>query len=91
MNIPTVDLEDLVSADPAALARGATALREAFGTYGLVYIRNHPVDLAALERFYDAFRAFVARPEEPEQQRGRGSLPGQIRHKGSFNRFRGRR
>jgi len=67
MNIPTVDLADLVSADPAALARGAAALREAFGTYGLVYIRNHPVDLVALERFYDAFRAFVARPESAKR------------------------
>jgi ATP-dependent RNA helicase RhlE len=37
------------------------------------------------------YKAFVARTEEPQHQRGRGSLPGQIRHKGSFNRYRGRR
>src|ERR1022692_1953758 len=37
------------------------------------------------------YGAFTARAVEPQAQRPRGSLPGQIRHKGSFNRYRGRR
>jgi len=74
MNIPTVDLADLASSDPAATARGAAALREAFATCGLVYIRNHSVDLDALERFYQAFRAFVARPESEKRPYARPDL-----------------
>ena len=37
------------------------------------------------------YKASVPRPPGAELQRPKGSLPGQIRHKGSFNRYRGRR
>ncbi len=37
------------------------------------------------------YKAFAPRPPQAEQTRTRGSLPGQIRHKGSFNRYRQRR
>jgi isopenicillin N synthase-like dioxygenase len=74
MNIPTVDLADLASSDPARFERGARAIREAFGTYGLVYIQNHGVDTRALERFYDAFGEFIARPEAAKRPYGRADI-----------------
>ena len=72
--IPTVDLTDLASSDPARVALGAAALREAFGSYGLVYVKNHGVDAAALERLYDAFGEFIARPEEAKRPCGRADI-----------------
>ncbi|RKG64407.1 isopenicillin N synthase family oxygenase [Corallococcus sp. CA054B] len=74
MNIPTVDLLDLASGEPARLERAAAALREAFGVFGLVFVKNHGVDAPALERFYDAFSAFVARPDAQKRPLGRADL-----------------
>lgn len=53
--IPVVDLSDLSSFKLEARARAAKALERAFGHFGLVYIRNHGIDAADLEAFYDAF------------------------------------
>ncbi len=61
--IPVVDLEDLRSEDPAALDRATSALRVAFGHFGLVYIRNHGIAMADIDGFYDAFKAFTKRDE----------------------------
>ncbi|MBM4358086.1 MAG: isopenicillin N synthase family oxygenase [Deltaproteobacteria bacterium] len=66
--IPVVDLADVASSDPAARERASAALREAFGTYGLVYVTGHKVDRAGLRPFYDAFRSFVARSEAEKTQ-----------------------
>lgn len=74
LQIPTIDLNDLSSDDPTRIALAGATLREALGTYGLVYIRNHSVDTIALGAFYDAFRAFVARPEEEKKQCGRADI-----------------
>lgn len=57
--IPTIDLEDLRSDDPARVERACVALREAFGTYGLAYVKNHGVDQAAVNRVFDGFRALT--------------------------------
>jgi isopenicillin N synthase-like dioxygenase len=73
-SVPTVDLEDIASNEPARVERAGAAIREALGTYGLIYLRNHGVDAANLSRFYDAFRAFVARPEEAKRPYGRADL-----------------
>jgi isopenicillin N synthase-like dioxygenase len=74
MNIPTVDLTDLSSKDPARVERGAAAIREAFGVFGLVYVKNHGVDAQALERYYDAFRTFVSWPAEAKRPYGRADI-----------------
>jgi isopenicillin N synthase-like dioxygenase len=74
MNIPTVDLADLSSGDPSRVERGAAALREAFGVFGLVYVKNHGIDPQVLERLYDAFTAFVARPEAAKRPYGRADI-----------------
>lgn len=64
--IPTVDLADVASA--------ASAIREGFGTYGLVYVKNHGVDVAQLEKLYDAFIAYTARPESEKQKESRADI-----------------
>ncbi|MGA9526173.1 MAG: 2-oxoglutarate and iron-dependent oxygenase domain-containing protein [Myxococcaceae bacterium] len=74
MTLPTVDLADLASRDPARIERASAALREAFGVYGLVYVRNHKVDVQALERFYDAFGRFVARPDSEKRPYARADI-----------------
>ncbi|RJS15975.1 isopenicillin N synthase family oxygenase [Corallococcus sp. H22C18031201] len=74
IHIPTVDLTDLASDDPVRVERGAAAIREAFGVFGLVYIKNHGVDTQALDRYYDAFSAFVARPDARKRPYGRADI-----------------
>ncbi|QQR41393.1 isopenicillin N synthase family oxygenase [Myxococcus xanthus] len=74
LNIPTVDLADLASDDSARVERAAAAIREAFGVFGLVYLKNHGVDTQALNRFYDAFAAFIGRPAEEKKPYGRADI-----------------
>jgi len=61
--IPIVDLEDLSSPRPSDIQRATAAIKGAFGTFGLVYIRHHGIEPERLEAYYDAFLAFTARPE----------------------------
>ena len=70
-SIPTVDLADLHSTDPARLDGAAQALRTAFGTYGLAYVKNHGVDADGLARVYDEFRTITKRPEAEKRQLAR--------------------
>ncbi|MEM9861198.1 MAG: 2-oxoglutarate and iron-dependent oxygenase domain-containing protein, partial [Myxococcota bacterium] len=59
-----VDLEALSAGpDRPAYAASMDALRLGFGTYGLVYIRNHGVDMARLQRLYAAWVELTNRPE----------------------------
>lgn len=74
LSIPTVDLEDIVSSDATRQARATAAIREAFGVYGLIYIRNHPVDSKSLEGFYQSFREFCAKPESEKRKYARADL-----------------
>lgn len=62
-SIPTVDLRDLTSDDPARRTRAADALRLGFGHYGLVYVAGHGVDAAGVSELYDSYQAFARRPE----------------------------
>lgn len=71
-SIPTVDLADLASRDPAVKERAAAALREAFGVYGLVYVKGHGVsEVAAL---FDRFLAFTSRDTADKQRFNRSDL-----------------
>lgn len=74
MNIPTVDLADLASTDPTRRATAAAAIREGFGSYGLVYVRSHGIAPATLDAYYDAFLAFTARPEEEKRRLARPDI-----------------
>ncbi len=70
--IPTVDLRDLAGASPAGHARAADAIREAFGTFGLVYVSGH--DVPATRALYDRFLALCSRPDAEKQRYNRGDL-----------------
>ena len=81
---------------------GRTGRAQAVGDAFTLVTPENAGDIRDIQRFIGSkipelrlegfpYKAFVARTEEPQHQRGRGSLPGQIRHKGSFNRYRGRR
>ena len=61
--IPVVELDDLGSHNTARRERATSALRRAFGEFGLVYVRGHGIESAALDDFYSAFLDFTARPE----------------------------
>lgn len=74
LSIPTVDLEDLRSGDAARVATACAAIREAFGVYGLAYVKNHSVEHAGVMRLYDEFRKFADRPEADKQRYARGDL-----------------
>lgn len=72
--IPTVDLADIDSGDATRRERATAALREAFGIYGLAYVKGHSVDFEATLRFYDSFRTFVERPLADKQRFARADL-----------------
>ncbi|MSU23927.1 MAG: DEAD/DEAH box helicase [Opitutus sp.] len=81
---------------------GRTGRAQAVGDAFTLVTPENANDIRDIQRFIGAkipelrlegfeYKAFAPRAVQPEQQRGRGSLPGQIRHKGSYNRYRGRR
>jgi ATP-dependent RNA helicase RhlE len=81
---------------------GRTGRAQAVGDAFTLVTPENADDIRDIQRFIGAkipelrlegfdYKPFSARPAAPQQnQRPRGSLPGQIRHKGSFNRFRNR-
>lgn len=73
-SIPTVDLADLRSNDPSRIANASSAIREAFGTYGLVYVMNHGVDPNGVSRVYDEFRTLSQKPVAEKQKLARPDL-----------------
>lgn len=71
--IPTVDLDDLRAEGPR-LEAAAQGLREAFGSYGLVYVRGHGIDPALLDRYYDLFVQLTRRDEAAKRSLARPDL-----------------
>lgn len=74
LDIPVVDLEALDSPRTARREEALEALLEGFGHYGLIYIRNHDVDIDLVDAFYDAFLEFTERPEDEKRELSRGDL-----------------
>ena len=74
LEIPVVDLHELASPRSGERNDAAEAVRRGFGHYGLVYLRNHGLDMDLLESFYDAFLDFTDRPEEQKRELSRGDL-----------------
>jgi len=72
--IPTVDLGELEHTDPEVQKRAAAAVREGFGSYGLVFVAGHGVDEALLGSLYDGFERFTERPLEDKQKLCREDL-----------------
>lgn len=69
-SIPTVDLSDLLSGDSEREAAAVEAIRRGYGDFGLVYIKNHGVDLKAVEDFYEAYNTLCERPIEEKASWG---------------------
>ncbi len=68
--IPTVDLADLDR--PERRAAALAAIREGFGTYGLVYVASHGVsDIGPL---YDRWNAYCARPLAEKQKKNSAAI-----------------
>lgn len=63
LQIPTVDLADLDH--PERRGRALAAIREGFGTYGLVYVASHGV--GDTTKLYERWSAFCARTSEQKQ------------------------
>jgi isopenicillin N synthase-like dioxygenase len=74
LDIPVVDLNDLQSPIVEEREAAANALLEGFGYYGLVYIRNHGIDMDRLEAFYEAFLDVTDRPEDEKQKLNRPDI-----------------
>ncbi len=70
--IPVVDLDDLRREGGAD--RAADALNEAFGQYGLVYVRNHGIEAERLERFYDRWVELTERSADEKQSWARADV-----------------
>jgi isopenicillin N synthase-like dioxygenase len=70
MSVPVVSLADLQSTDPTTQAAVAEAIRIAFGTYGLIYIRDHGIARDEVLSTYDAFRTVLERPAEEKASWG---------------------
>ncbi|MFK7985812.1 MAG: isopenicillin N synthase family dioxygenase [Sandaracinaceae bacterium] len=72
--IPTVDLEELFHHEAAARERAVAAIAEGFGTYGLVYVANHGIDMEARDRLFERFVALSDRPREEKEPLNRGDI-----------------
>jgi ATP-dependent RNA helicase RhlE len=81
---------------------GRTGRAQAVGDAFTLVTPENASDIRDIQRFIGQkipelrlegfnYQPIVARDPSTQVQRPRGSLPGQIRHKGSFNRYRGRR
>ena len=66
--IPVVDLDDLASPKASRQRVACDALMKGFGTYGLVYVRNHGLGAQELDAFYDEFLEFTNRPESAKRE-----------------------
>jgi isopenicillin N synthase-like dioxygenase len=72
---PTIPIVDLAALnDPAQRAAISDAVRLGFGHFGLIYLRGHGINVEALDRFYDGFLQFCAKPEQEKQRYGRADL-----------------
>lgn len=70
LSIPTIDLDDL--RDPARLPAALEAVKVGFGTYGLVYVKNHGV--SDISRLYDRFVEVCSLPRAAKERYNRGDL-----------------
>mgnify|MGYP000462597522 CR=1 FL=1 len=74
LEIPIVDLKDLQSPHLEDQQRAAEKLNKAFGFFGLVFIKNHGIDMDKLEEFYSAFLEFTSRSTEEKEKLSKGDI-----------------
>jgi isopenicillin N synthase-like dioxygenase len=75
--IPSLDLADFTSGDPARKARFVKDLGNAFNTIGFVAIRNHYLTDQISGNLYDVFQRFFFLPEAQKKQYEYPELNGQ--------------
>lgn len=68
--IPVVDLDDLHSPGLDKQRKASEALRQGFGQYGLVYIRNHGIEPDRLDSFYESFLEVTSRSVDEKSALG---------------------
>ena len=60
--------------DPTRFERGAAAMREAFGVFGLVYLKNHGVDIAGPQALLRRVRRVHRPAAEAKKPYGRADI-----------------
>jgi isopenicillin N synthase-like dioxygenase len=75
--IPSLDLADFLSGDPARKQKFVEDLGEAYNTIGFIALRNHGLSDDLSERLYAAVKKFFALPDEIKQKYENPALAGQ--------------
>ncbi|WP_207433877.1 isopenicillin N synthase family dioxygenase [Sabulibacter ruber] len=75
--IPSLDLADFVSGDPARKAAFVQALGEAYQNIGFVAVKNHGLSNELTERLYTATQSFFALPDDVKSKYEIPGLAGQ--------------
>lgn len=77
LSIPTVDLNEYLSGDPARQAAFVEALGSSFAGIGFAIVANHGVPQDVIDGAYDAFKRFFALPDEVKAKYEIPGLAGQ--------------
>lgn len=75
--IPSLDLADFLSGDPARKQKFVADLGEAYNTIGFIALRNHGLSDDLSARLYATVKKFFALPDEVKQKYENPALAGQ--------------
>src|SRR5688572_3231012 len=75
--IPSLDLADFLSGDPARKQKFVADLGEAYNTIGFIALRNHGLSDDLSEKLYATVKKFFALPDEVKQKYENPELAGQ--------------
>src|SRR5688572_10777717 len=75
--IPSLDLADFLSGDPARKQQFVADLGEAYNTIGFIALRNHGLSDELTTRLYDTVKKFFALPDDVKQKYENPELAGQ--------------
>jgi len=75
--IPSLDLADFLSGDPARKQKFVADLGEAYNTIGFIALRNHGLSDELSEKLYATVKKFFALPDEVKQKYENPELAGQ--------------
>jgi isopenicillin N synthase-like dioxygenase len=75
--VPSLDLADFLSGDPARKQRFVQELGKAYQSIGFVAIKNHGLNDALTEKLYTTIKKFFALPDEVKMSYHRPELAGQ--------------
>ncbi|KAA9331847.1 isopenicillin N synthase family dioxygenase [Adhaeribacter soli] len=75
--IPSLDLADFLSGDPARKQKFVDEIGEAYNTIGFIALRNHGLSDELSEKLYATVKKFFALPDEIKQKYENPALAGQ--------------